>query len=159
MLGNRLVKNKSSLSFLCLLGLLASCGEAPKSLALMREVEARGWSRRDSFSFDMPVRDSLSLYHIDIVGRLRNTYLHDSLRVILHVSAPSGEWFRDTVRLSLTHDHDRLWEDFRFAYCSRVRFTQTGVWRFDLWHYMDAEILKGVSAIGLYVKRERNGKK
>jgi len=144
---------------LCLLGLLASCTEAPKTFALMQEIPSGNWRRQDSLSFELPVRDSLRLYHIDIIGRLRNTYAMDSLRVILKVSAPSGIWFRDTVHVVLTRAYDRLWEDFRFSYCSRIKFAQKGVWRFELWHYMDTEILKGVSAIGFYIKQKDDGEK
>jgi len=125
----------------------------------MEEIRTDGWNRHDSIAFEIPVQDSLSRYHIDIIGRVRNTYLPDSLSLILRVNAPSGASFTDTLSLGLTHNYDRIWEDFRFGYCSHVRFTQKGIWRFYLWHQMDPEILKGVFSVGLCVKKERDGKK
>ena len=145
--------------FLCLLLVFFSCVGEPKYLSLIEKIPAEGWNRQIPFTFEIPIPDSLSLYHIDIIGRVRNIYVPDSLTLVLRVNAPSGASFTDTLSLGLTHTYDRIWEDFRFSYCSHVRFTQKGIWRFELWHQMDSEILKGVFAIGLYAKKERNGKK
>ena len=137
----------------------SSCLGETHYFSLMQEVKADGWSRRDGLFYELPVQDSLSLYHIDIVGRLRYNYAPDSLSLLLRVEAPSGEWFCDTIHFGLLHAHDRLWEDFRFDYCSHLCFTQKGIWRFELRHNANADILKGVSAIGFYINKEKNGKK
>ena len=125
----------------------------------MQDLPAIGWNRQNGLAFDFPLHDSLSYYHIDLIGRLRNTYTQDDLSLILQVNAPSGVWFRDTVYFGLIHAYDRIWEDFRFSYCSKVAFAQKGVWRFELWHNMDTDPLKGVLAIGLSIRKEDNGKK
>ena len=150
---------KSGLLFLGLLVIPASCMREPGYLSLMQEVPPKGWSRHDTLTMEMAVRDSLLLYHIDLIGRLRSVYDQDSLSVVLRVYAPNGTSFTDTLSFGVTHAYDRIWEDFRFGYCSHVCFTQKGIWRFDLWHHMNTDMLKGVFAIGLYIKREDNGKK
>lgn len=125
----------------------------------MQELPTVGWDRLHGLIFDLPLHDSLSYYHIDLTGRLRNTYHYDSLSIILQVSAPDGASFCDTVSLGLIHANDRIWEDFRFGYCSKVTFSQKGIWRFELRHNMDRDLLKGISAIGVSIQKETNGKK
>ena len=134
---------------------IASCSHVPRSVAAMQLIDKNGWDQQHAVVCKILVKDSLSLYHIDVTGRLRNTYPFDSLSTIVQVTAPSGRSFSDTVFFTTTHPRNRPYSDFRFSYCSNVCFSERGTWEFSFLHQMDVQILKGVMSIGIYMEKEK----
>ena len=119
----------------------------------MQQIDKKGWKPLHSYSCEIVLNDSLSLFYVDITGRF-SRYIPDSLSLIVEVTSPLGSSFCDTLSFAITHKPNRLWADFRFPYCSHVRFSEKGVWRFSFRHYMGVETLTGIEAIGVYIKRE-----
>jgi len=132
----------------------AACAHDTLGYAVVQSPPTDGWKRQQPLSFEVPVKDSLSLFRIDITSRFRNHYTSNLFLAVLQVTAPSGDQFCDTLSFPITHTYNRLWNDFKFPYCSHVQFAQKGTWRFTVWHCMEENELKGVSAIGLYIEKE-----
>ena len=155
------VKKSNSILLLLLpfLFLSTACSPEYGSYANMQQIDKTGWQRLCAYSCEAPVYDSLSFYRIDVTGRLRYSCRLDSLSVIVQVTAPAGESFRDTLSFALAHLNDRIWKDFRFPWCSHVQFLEKGTWQFSFWHNMDIDVLTGVTAIGVYIEKEGDGKK
>jgi gliding motility-associated lipoprotein GldH len=116
-------------------------------------IDYKGWQQQQELICKVLVHDSLSLFHIDITGRIQNSYFADSLSIIVQVTAPSGNFFCDTVSYGVTPSRYHLWQDFRFPWCSRIRFSETGTWHFSFRHKMEVEVLTGVMAIGVYINK------
>ena len=134
--------------------LFYACSHQISSFTAFQEIDKKGWQRTFEPSCEVALDDSLTLYHIDITGRLRYAYVPDSLSLSVQVTAPSGISFCDTVSFAVAHVRSHLWEDFRFPYCSHVRFLETGLWRFSFDHNMGAETLKGVMFVGVSIHKE-----
>ncbi|MCL2727106.1 MAG: gliding motility lipoprotein GldH [Bacteroidales bacterium] len=134
--------------------LFSACSLELRNQASMLPIDSEGWHASCVYTCEATITDSLSFYHVDITGRLRHNYRHDSLSVIMEVTAPSGDSFCDTLTYSVAHIRGTLWEDFRIPYCSHVCFSQTGTWQFSFRQNMDTELLTGVVAIGVYLHQD-----
>lgn len=145
-----------SLHFLlpCLF-LLACTPTGPGSYASTQQIAKEGWPKQYALICEVQIEDTISLFHIDITGRIRNTYLLDSLSLIVEVTSPLGCSFCDTLSFGLTNTRNRLWEEFRFPYCSDVCFSETGRWQFTFRHNMEDEVIEGVMSAGVYIRRLR----
>lgn len=120
--------------------------------ASFRQIERGRWKQDQEYTCEVLLEDSILLHHIDITGRFKYTYPFDSLSLAVTVTAPSGGSFCDTLSFGLTNSRHQLWGEFRFPYCSGVRFTEKGVWRFSFCHNMEEETLHGVTAIGVFIE-------
>ena len=144
------------LSAFCLLAfcLLASCTPNPISYASTQQIDKKGWHSDEELICEVLIEDSLSLFHVDVTGRIQYTCPHDSLSLIIQVTNPLDSSFRDTLSFVVSRVNNHLWEEFRFPYCSNVRFSAPGKWLFSFRHNMSDETLKGVMAIGVYITKQ-----
>jgi gliding motility-associated lipoprotein GldH len=147
------ISNSILFLFLCLL-IENACSQELRSYASFQSIGKEGWHELFEPSCQEVINDSLALFRIDIAGRLKYTYLPDSLSLIVTVTDPLERSFCDTLSFAVAAVRNRPWEDFRFPWCGHVRFLEKGTWRFSFRQNMDVETLRGVIAIGVYIRKE-----
>jgi len=145
---------RSTLVFTLFLLLFTSCVNDPSTYAVMQPIQKEGWQLQDPYTCKVVINDTISLYRLDITGRLHYAFARDSLLLVLQVTAPSQRSFSDTLSFAVAHMSHRLWNDFRLPYNNRIRFAEKGEWQFSFWQHTDLQMLTGVKAIGIYITKE-----
>jgi gliding motility-associated lipoprotein GldH len=104
----------------------------------------------------LPVIDTLGAYAIIVNLRNNNDYPFRNIHLFVDVTAPDGEFARDTMEYELSDVHGKwlgkrgnYWIDHRLLYRPVVRFTDTGNYVFGIRHGMRADTLTGIGAVGL----------
>lgn len=126
-----------------------------------RHIPSAGWNKDSLVSFEVEIADTLSLHHISIDLRNTTEYPYCNLFLFVTSTAPSGQSLCDTIEYMLTDDNGRwLGQGFstiidsRLAYRQYVKFTQCGVFRFDIRQGMRKNVLPYITDVGLRIEKE-----
>jgi len=120
----------------------------------MQDLPATGWEQEAPVHILYTAADSLQYYCVGIEGRLLHSYFPDKLSIELQVTTPSGAYFRDTLSCPLRPSSDRPWTDFRMPYYRKIRFSETGEWRFSIKQNMNVATIMGIMSIGVYIEKD-----
>ena len=118
-----------------------------------RPTDEDGWDKDSVLVYTFPIADTLADY--DILLHIRHTgqYPYQNMWLFLNDD-------RDTVEFYLADDHGRWLGNRGNGHISmpvllehRIRFPQTGPHTISLRHGMRQEKLKGVTAVGVEVRK------
>jgi hypothetical protein len=120
----------------------------------MHDLPTTGWEQESPVHIFYTAADSLQYYRMGIEGRLLHSYFPDQLSLELQITTPSGTYFCDTLSSPLQASSDRPWTDFRLPYYRKIRFSETGEWRFSIKQNMNVSTIMGIASIGIYIEKD-----
>lgn len=121
------------------------------------------WKDTDTLFYSFDTKDSLSLY--DFYIEIRNSTEYDMQNLYLFITAyyPGNTFSRDTVECILAAPDGRWFgkgmgkhKDNRFLFRKGVRFRKPGNYVIAVNHAMRKENLKGISDVGILIKKQAN---
>lgn len=126
-----------------------------------RMMENGTWNSRKPALFDVRIDDLLTRYNILLNVRNSPDYPYSNLYLFLTTTYPDGMKSRDTLELTLA-DYDGRWlgsgmgsvKFSRFLLKKGVRFSQKGVYRFEMEQAMRVNDLEGIRDIGLRIEKQ-----
>jgi len=112
-------------------------------------------AKENSIYSDFPVEisDTLAEYQILFNVRIPDHFGEVSIPMVLTISSPGGEKFRDTISFPLVKDvkynyvqevRSGVWRDLRWIYRDRVEFPRSGKWDFTIKHLSNKEMLQKI---------------
>ncbi|OFY39821.1 MAG: hypothetical protein A2X18_02315 [Bacteroidetes bacterium GWF2_40_14] len=112
-------------------------------------------AKENSFYSNFPVEitDTLSEYSIHFNIRLPEHFDEDSIPMVLTISSPVGEKFRDTISFPIAKNvkytyvqevRSGVWRDLRWIYRDKVKFPRRGKWEFTVKHLSNMDKLQKI---------------
>lgn len=122
-------------------------------------IPSDGWKRAEKVHFQMEITDTVSPCNVYIHVRNNSNYKYMALWLFVDVYPPSGNSWRDTVKIMLA-DHRGKWLghglgskfDTRVVLRQNTRFTHAGKYVFEYEQAMRDEPLTGIDDIGLRIE-------
>lgn len=104
--------------------------------------------------------DTLSSYAIDLYARLPAGYTEEKLPLILEITSPQGDIYRDSLSLPVTKSNipnisakSGRWSDMYWRYREGVQFTKSGNWTFALSTHKEYENNSGTGEMGVIIRK------
>lgn len=105
-------------------------------------------------------QDSLSSYSIDLYARLPAGYTEEKLPLILEITSPQGDLYRDSLSLPVTKSNipnisakSGRWCDMYWRYREGVKFSKSGNWTFVLSTGKEYENNSGTGEMGVIIRK------
>ena len=128
-----------------------------------QHVKKDEWNAADTLFFTFSSKDTLSTY--DFYFQVRNTTDYDKQNIFFFITAfyPGNTFSRDTAECILAAP-DGKWfgkgmgkhRDSRFLFRKGVRFRKAGNYIIAVNQAMREEKLKGISEVGIIIKKQTN---
>jgi len=119
------------------------------------------WDKDDICQFEISISDTISPHQIFIETRNNNSYPYRNLWLFVDIQTPSGSVRRDTLCFDLANDFGKWYGQGLSLYKLEVRyeesfiFRKSGTYTFSFQHGMRDDVLKGISEIGIKVKKRK----
>lgn len=126
-------------------------------------IKNNEWVASDTLFFSFNSKDTLSLY--DFYFEIRNTTDYDMQNLYLFITAyyPGNTYSRDTAECILAAPDGKWYgkgigkhKDNRFLFRKNVQFRKPGEYIIAVNHAMRKEKLKGISDVGILIKKQEN---
>lgn len=120
------------------------------------------WDMNNILKFEVPVLTDTVAYDIKIDLRTVDFYTSANLWLFLKIETPSGKVMADTLECMLYDDKGNPQtqkmsfgelEDYEFMFKENVKFSETGVYKFNIQHGMRTEQLPYIKEVGLIVEK------
>lgn len=105
-------------------------------------------------------QDTLSGYAIDLYARLPSGCTEETLPLILEITSPQGDIYRDSLSLPVIKSNipnisakSGRWSDMYWKYREGVKFTQNGNWTFALSTGKEYENNSGTGEMGVIIRK------
>lgn len=139
--------------------LLASCSEHIV-FSEQKELPKYGWDKNDAIAFEASMTDTFSAYDVLITLRNDETYPNQNLWLFIDETAPDGTLRKDTVQCFLV-DNQGHWigsgvgslHYVSVYYKQQCRFSQQGIYRYNIKHGMRYDQLQGLNDIGIKIQK------
>jgi gliding motility-associated lipoprotein GldH len=120
------------------------------------------WEMNNIIKLDAQISDTVSAHNIYINVRNESGYQFSNLFLFLTTQTPKGEIARDTVELTLSDERGN-WlgdgsgdiRDNRILFRKKFRFTEAGLWHFELEQAMRINPLPGIMDVGLRIEKAK----
>jgi len=121
------------------------------------------WKSADTLFYSFNSKDTLASY--DFYFEIRNTTDYDMQNLYLFISAyyPGNTWSRDTAECILAAPDGKWYgkgmgkhKDNRFLFRKGVRFRKPGNYVIAVNQAMRIDKLKGISDVGILIKKQAN---
>lgn len=134
------------------------CGS--KDFDERKVIPEANWAEENRIPFDVTVDDTLSVYTFGMSLRHMENYRYSNLYVFLHTTMPNGNITHDTIECILATP-DGHWvgkssgsmRNVRIN-LNELRFPLKGTYHFEIEQAMREPVLKGISDIGLFIKKQ-----
>lgn len=144
--------------------ILVSCGQQAAYDNYI-DTNVTGWSKDSAVSFSVEMNDTVSTYRVLTVVRHISTYPYQNFWMFLNSKSPEGYVAKDTIECFLA-DNRGKWlgngllsqHEMPVIYMDHIKFPQIGTYRFDIYQGMRDSVITGISAIGLIIEKQDNGK-
>lgn len=141
-----------------LLLVLVSC-DPGRVMDENRNIEGNAWYYKNKIPFDVQIKDTTKLYNVLVNMRITADYKYSNMFVLLHTTNPDKKTDQRRVELKLA-DESGKWlgnglgdiYDYRQMAVKKVKFPQTGFYRFELEQNMRDDTLSFVKAVGLRIE-------
>ena len=118
------------------------------------------WAQDNRIAFDVDIDDTINGYKFGIGLRHLENYRYSNLFVFLHTTMPNGNHTHDTIECTLATPEGK-WigkssgsmRDLIIPLNNGLQFPLTGSYHFEIEQAMREPKLKGISDIGLYIKK------
>ncbi|MCB9000176.1 MAG: gliding motility lipoprotein GldH [Bacteroidales bacterium] len=129
---------KTTFALLFIFLFLSSC-DPNRVYDEYQKTENGMWKWSDKKTFNVEMKDSISLFNIDINIRHTTNYPKSNLFIFVTTTAPTGASRRDTVEIIIADEHGK-WEGNGFGdiklvsrvFRKAVRFVNTGNYKFEI---------------------------
>lgn len=123
-------------------------------------IPEANWAAENTIPFDVMVDDTVGIYSFGMSLRHLENYRYSNLYVFLHTTMPNGNVTHDTIQCLLATP-DGSWvgkssgsmRNVRLTLNPTLRFPLEGTYHFEIEQAMREPVLKGISDIGLFIKK------
>ena len=118
------------------------------------------WDRLQAIRFEAPVYDISVPYQVSIELRHNDQYPFRNIWLFVEYQAPSGKMWTDTLGTDLADSYGKWYGkgislySCSFNYQENVQYPDTGIYVYTIRHGMRADVLKGISDVGLRISKE-----
>ena len=144
---------------LSLLLLLTACAK-DEIFSEFRSFPNAEWDKQQAIRFEAPVHDVSVPYHVNIELRHNNHYPFRNIWLFVEYQTPSGSMRMDTLDTYLADVYGKWYGrgislySCSFGYQENVQYPDTGTYVYTIRQGMRADVLKGISDIGLRITKE-----
>ncbi len=155
-------------SLLLILSLLQAC-QSEEAYNNYQTIANAKWKQDQVLQFDIPMKDSLSVYNLYINLRNTNEYPFSNLFLITQMTFPDNTKVVDTLEYEMTDPNGRFLgsgfsdiKENKLFYKEKVRFAKPGLYRFFIKQAMrkrnsvtPVDPLIGVSDVGISIEKTK----
>ena len=144
-----------------LLLLLIAC-KKDEIFSEFRSFPNAEWDKQQALRFEVPVHDISVPYNVNIELRHNNRYPFCNIWLFVEYQTPSGSTRADTLHTYLADAYGKWYGKgislytCSFPYQEHVQYPDTGTYVYTIRQGMRADVLQGVSDIGLCISKELN---
>ena len=149
--------NKYILLFLLLL--LTACAQ-DEVFFKFRSLPNAEWDKQQALRFEAPVRDISIPYNLTVELRHNNQYPFRNVWLFVECQTPSGSMRADTLEVYLADVYGK-WQGkgvglylYSVDYQKNVQYPDTGTYVYTIRQGMRADVLKGISDVGLRLSKK-----
>ena len=153
---------KSIIPILQVALMLAACLTACDSSVFydrQQAVDEHGWRPDEEVTFDVEVKDTLTVYNFLMEVRNSVSYPYANTFFFVNTTFPDGSFARDTLEFPLADAAGRWlgkrtgrYVDTRYYFRRNARFPMTGTFRFSVSNGMRDSAITGLKDIGLRIE-------
>ncbi|MDR1526115.1 MAG: gliding motility lipoprotein GldH [Dysgonamonadaceae bacterium] len=143
--------------FICLL--LPACSQ-PEVFSEFRSFSDARWDKREAIRFETSIRDISVPYRVMIELRNNDYYPFRNLWLFIEYQTPGGSVRTDTLCTDLADAYGKWYGtgislySYSFPYQINVQYPDTGTYSYTIRQGMRADVLKGITDIGLRISKE-----
>ncbi len=141
------------------LALIVGCDEK-RVYEVNKNIDPGGWDYNNRLSFEVPVDNANALYNVYVNTRVKNTFKYSNVFFMLHTYNVDKSTSSERIEITLTDDAGRFTGNGLgdiFSYSKLVKqqfkFTETGVYRFELEQNMRDDTLLHVVSAGIRIEK------
>ena len=146
------------LSF-CLILILGSCDHS-RLFEEYRSVSDHNWYYKDTFEYEVNIRDTTSRYNLYLNLRNKLNYPYRNIWLMVSTAAPEDQLSRTKREFKLANKNGE-WlgqglgdiYDHRFIMRKKVKFRNMGQHTFKINHLMRKDTLPGIMDVGLRLEK------
>ena len=120
------------------------------------------WNKNNIIEYNVPVRDTLNGYDIQIQLRNDFKYNYRNIWMFIETSAPNGNVLRDTVEFFLANQSGK-WlgkglgnvNEMVLDYKKNIRFPVSGIYHFKIEQAMRTDELESIMDVGLRISKTK----
>ena len=143
------------LALLCTLG----CTDKTVVYHSYHHIPSNEWNRNDTLLFNIAIPDSFFNYRTFLLVRTLNSYAYKNLALTIEYPIQDTITHTDTIFLHVSTENNKeyaaewggLHQTVRLLYEKQVEKPDTFLFKIN--HLMEADILKGISDIGILMER------
>jgi len=141
--------------------LLTSC-DSSRIFEQNSKVGGEVWNMKENKEFLFEAKDTLASCNILINIRHNGSFKWTNLILFVIVESPDGNALRDTIDIALAENNgkwlgQRMVSSYslRKIYKEKVRFAQSGNYKFTLLHAMRDEEVIGIADVGIRIEKAK----
>jgi gliding motility-associated lipoprotein GldH len=123
-------------------------------------IAGNKWYYKDIVPFDVQVTDTTQLYNVYVNLRIDADYKYNNIFMWVNTTNPEKKTDRRRIEIRLADDGGKWLGkglgdifDYRFPVFQKIKFPNSGFYRFDLEQNMRDDTLMHVKAVGIRVER------
>lgn len=144
---------------LVLLSVICSGCDPARVYEENKNVEGNAWYYKTLLPFDMQIKDTTKLYNVLVNLRIDGEYKYSNIFMWVHATNPQKKTDKRRIEIRLA-DESGKWlgsglgdiYDYQFPVLQKVKFPQSGFYRFELEQNMRDDTLLHVKAAGVRVE-------
>lgn len=154
----KMVRTIQGFAALCLLLLMASC-DPTRIYDDNKLIPGDLWYYKNAVPFDVQVKDTTKLYNVYVNVRVSSDYKYSNLFMWVNTTNPDKKTDQRRVEIKLA-DETGKWlgkglgdiYDYQFPVFQRIKFPNSGFYRFELEQNMREDTLAYVKAVGVRIE-------
>lgn len=152
-----MIKHYSFLVIICMV-IFSSC-DPGRLYEENKNIEGKAWYYKNLIPFDMQVKDTTGFYNVYVNVRVDANYKYSNIFMWVHVLNPQRNADKRRIEIKLADERGK-WlgsglgdlYDYQFPVLQKIKFPQSGFYRFELEQNMRDDTLMHVRAVGVRVE-------
>ena len=147
-------------SLLVIVSLLVSACNSNKIYDSFEPIPGSVWNYNKPLEFKVSMNDTNQVYNIYLNLRHKSLYQMSNLFLFVTTKAPSGDMVKDTVEFLLADPSGKWYGSglgdllsYRRIYKRNIRFSQKGIYVFDLQQAMRVNDLPHITDAGICIEK------
>lgn len=128
-----------------------------------KNIEGDAWYYKNFIPFDLQIKDTTKFYNVMVNLRISADYKYSNIFMWVHFTSPLKKTDQRRIEIKLADEHGK-WlgsglgdiYDYQFPVLQKVKFPQSGFYRFELEQNMRDDTLMNVKSIGVRVEEAQN---
>lgn len=125
-----------------------------------KPVEPTGWYYQQKIPFDVQVTDTHLFYNVFVNLRISSDYKYNNMFMWVHTTNPQKQTDKRRIEIRLADERGK-WlgsglgdlYDYQFPVYTKIRFPQSGFYRFELEQNMRDDTLLYVKNAGIRIEK------